>query len=207
MKLFCYAVLIWGVLTVLGSLFVGKALGYDVKIDGPITAASRLDVLKLHSMVGKKEAMTPSRPNARLIKTVRILIDSPGGRADVMFEMGDAIEKLKDKGHTVSCHIVKAYSTAFYIASLCSSRTAFEDATLMWHYAWFPYMGPMSEPIARQIIESLKEDQERADLAILKTFKVTPEELEYIMVNDLIIPAPAIQEMSPGFFSKIYPNK
>ena len=176
-------------LITLALLVAPSAWGFHAKLDSTIDTHVRAEVAKLQSLKG-----TP-------VKTIRILIDTPGGRIDILNEIHQVVTDLKAEGKTVDCFIRKAYSAGFLLANACSERYACPQSTFMWHEGWFYYSGPISFSVAAQFMLAMLELQTEVDKVARETFKTTDEVFEYLKSHEVIFTAPEANHYSPGWIT------
>lgn len=88
-----------------------------------------------------------------LNRNVILNIDSGGGYVHTFKKFGDALERLKERGGTVTCYIKRAYSMGFYTASLCDKRYFYADGTGMTHDPFFGcFMCKVTTESARDLL-------------------------------------------------------
>lgn len=67
---------------------------------------------------------------------LKIRIDSPGGRLDILDRVTKALEVAQSRGVVVTCFAERAYSAAMLLfARGCQVRLAAPDSKLLYHYA------------------------------------------------------------------------
>lgn len=75
-------------------------------------------------------------------KEYTLLIDSNGGRVDILFGLLRDMEQLQKRGISFKCYIANAHSAAFTFAvSVCSKAILLRGGQMMQHHAYIPGYG------------------------------------------------------------------
>jgi ATP-dependent protease ClpP protease subunit len=171
------------------SVEVSAATKFDLRIVGPINPDLRPAITLLKAHEGSKEV------------PVRIYLNSPGGRVDIMEELIWVIDSLKESGYTVNCVIDRAISAAFIISSSCDNRFAFADSVFMYHEIWMFYPKPLNLKKLKELIVELEDMQAFWDTFVRKHFKVSDEVFRYMKEREVFLSAAQMKKLSPEWIT------
>ena len=152
---------------------------------------------------------------------ITVVIDSPGGLVDTMFEVARQFEKLRYQGYVIECHL-KGYaaSAAFFILTQCDRRIGYPESLLMWHQPAVMFNFPVRLTLedAKALYVDLQVAWDSAMEGIYRGcnplfwmpkpqvigFCAPARNFEVLWRDEIDFNAHQANWYSPGFFYKIY---
>jgi ATP-dependent protease ClpP protease subunit len=133
-----------------------------------------------------------------------LLIDSPGGSVIEMFSIMNSMHLYQSRGGTITCVVVGgAYSAAFQVLSKCDNRLALPYSTLLFHSAYFRYMGVVNEKLAYRMYQGMKLLTYDVDRRLAKMLKLPYRDFKEYNDASYMWSVGAFQNKFPNFIRKI----
>ena len=157
-------------------------------------------------------------------EVIAVIIDSPGGYVDAMFDIAAQWRVLQREGFIIECHVKgMAASAAFFLLTQCDRRIGYPDTVLMWHQISisFPPFRRIAVSEMAQIYTSMLNSWNLAlsgiyrgcDPTLLdvirpsglpKGFCPNKQMFQFMWETEMFFDPNFANYLSPGFFHTIY---
>ena len=137
-------------------------------------------------------------------KSVDLLINSPGGDVNGGLELITHMDAFKANGGDIRCFVYgNATSMAFWILTHCTKRYAVTNSHLLFHRVRVFYRGPVTGPMAKQLIVELDQIDARMLQDLDDALEMPLDTIQKHWDSETDWQALALDAAAPHFFVKV----